>query len=79
MRDGMKALITTMAHVKTQRDHALKVKSVIKERAGQYAESVREQSKRLDVDIGDALAPDYDAENRLKLTRERGLLENILN
>jgi hypothetical protein len=79
MKDGMKALITTMAHVRAQKDHAMKVKSVIQDRAGQYAESVKEQSKRLDVSFGDALAPGYDSEKRLRLTRERGMLEGIQN
>lgn len=79
MRDGMKALITTMAHVRAQQDHAGKVKDVIKGRSRQYAESVASQTKRLDVSFGDALLPEYDADKRMRLTREKGMLDQIQN
>ena len=78
MKDGMKALTSAMAHVQAHRDHAEKVKGVLKDRAGQYTKSVIEQSKRLDASLGEVLSPEYDAEKRLQLTRERGILDNIV-
>ena len=77
MKDGMKALTTAMAHVTVQQEHAKKVKGLLKDRANQYAEVVIRETKRLDVPLGDALAPGYDADKRLKFTREKGILDNI--
>ena len=77
MKDGMKVLTAAMAHVQAQQAHVKRVKGVLKDRASQYAETVISETKRLDVSLGDALAPGYDAEKRLKLTREKGILDNI--
>lgn len=79
MNEAKSMLITAMAHGETRRSQALKVRSVIRERAEQYAENLTEASKRLDASEGDALDPKYNSGARLGLTRLRGVLDSMKN
>jgi hypothetical protein len=79
MKDGAQAIMTALAHVGAAKNHALKVKGGIKDRADQYSESVAEASKRLATTEGDALSDGYNVKAKLGMTRYRGLLDQIKN